>query len=115
VQLTSGYYISIGDPSLHPYQSPALACGYGDLYVCDINVVGSQAELAVIDQKAGFPQCLADTAYTSGQNFGPLTGHTLCVTTTDRIAVCYVTGDTTQDTSAPVNGLTMDVTVYSKH
>jgi hypothetical protein len=40
-----------------------------------------------------------------------LTGTTLCVTTSHRLAVCYVTTDTTQaGTAAP--GLIMDITVY---
>jgi len=116
VQLTEGYQLSFTDSALHPFPSNAGYCGSGDLYVstCDANV-DSSAQLAVYDGKAGFSQCQADTAYVTGPanaNQKSLTGTTLCVTTGDRIAVCYVTNDTTQ-AGAPSPGLIMDVTVYA--
>jgi hypothetical protein len=109
--------LTFSDPNLHP--SPISVCE-GDLFVCDngqfVNS-SAPAQLAVIDGKAGYSQCQADTSYVSSGNAETsgetLVGKTLCVTTTDLIAVCYVTADTTQQ-SVPDPGLTMDVTVYQK-
>jgi hypothetical protein len=116
VQLTEGYQLSFTDPALHPFPSTAGYCGSGDLYVstCAANVYSS-AQLAVYDGKAGLSQCQADTTYVTGSanaNQQLLTGTTLCVTTGHRIAVCYVTNDTTQ-AGTPAPGLIMDVTVYA--
>jgi hypothetical protein len=116
VLLTEGYQLSFTDPTLHPFPSNAGYCGSGDLYVstCAANVYSS-AQLAVYDGKAGFSQCQADTAYVTGSANATqklLTGTTLCVTTGHRIAVCYVTNDTTQ-AGTPAPGLIMDVTVYA--
>src|SRR5215469_1060330 len=102
--------LNLTDPSLRPVPITS-ACG-GDLYVCDAGaIVGSSQQLAVIDGKAGFRQCYADTSYVSTGNAetsgGSLVGKTLCVTTTDLIAVCYVTADTTQ-AGVTNPGLTMD-------
>jgi hypothetical protein len=83
------------------------------LYVC-FEGVGSSAQLAVYPGRAGFPQCQSDTMYVSSfanPNRQSLVGETLCVTTSNRIAACYVTSDTTQSRN-PAPGLTMDVTVY---
>jgi hypothetical protein len=61
----------------------------------------SSAPLAVYDGPAGFSQCQADTNYVTGsvnytaQSIVSLADETLCVTTANRIAVCYVTNDTT--------------------
>jgi hypothetical protein len=117
VQLTQGYALSFTDPSLRPYADPNDSCS-ADLYVCGLNsLVGSAAQLTVIDGQAGFSQCQADTAYvpTGGyadENGQTLHGKTLCVTTGDRIVACYVTADTTQaGVAAPA--LTMNVTVYA--
>jgi hypothetical protein len=52
---------------------------------------------------------VAGFADSNGQS---LTGTTLCVTTGHRLAVCYVTADTTQ-MSTPAPGLIMDITVYA--
>jgi hypothetical protein len=117
VQLTKGYQLSFTDPTLHPFPSNAGYCGSGDLYVsiCITNGVYSSAQLAVYDGKAGFSQCQADTAFVTdaaNANQRSLTGTTLCVTTSHRIAVCYVIQDTTQ-ASTPSPGLVMDVTVYA--
>jgi hypothetical protein len=116
VQLTEGYQLSFTDPTMHPFPSNAGYCGTGDLFVstCAANVYSS-ARLAVYDGKAGFSQCQADTTYVTGAanaNQQSLTGTTLCVTTGHRIAVCYVTNDTTQSGDA-APGLAMDVTVYA--
>jgi hypothetical protein len=80
--------------------------------------VRSSAQLAVYDGPAGFSQCKADTNYATGsanytaQSVVSLADKTLCVTTVNRIAVCYVTNDTTQaGTAAP--GLTMNIIVYA--
>jgi hypothetical protein len=80
--------------------------------------VRSSAQLAVYDGPAGFSQCQADTNYATGsanytaQSVVSLADKTLCVTTANRIAVCYVTNDTTQaGTAAP--GLTMNIIVYA--
>jgi hypothetical protein len=117
VQLTSGYALSISDRNLIPIQNNGCA---GDLWICGSTDIGSSAQLALYSgtpQPAGFSQCQSDTAYAPVTGVLPaqsLVGTTLCVTTTDRIAVCYVTGDTRWGTG-PTNGLTMDVTVYSLH
>lgn len=119
VQLTSGYALSISDPNLMPVPNSGCA---GDLWICGSTDIGSSApaQLAAYSgtpQPAGFSQCQSDTNYVSADGEMPqqsLVGTTLCVTTTDRVAVCYITGDTRWTTS-PTNGLTMDVTVYSKH
>jgi hypothetical protein len=116
VQLTKGYQLSFTDPSLQPFPANAGYCGSGDLFVSSCAAyVASSAQLAVYDGKAGFSQCQADTAYVTGwanANQNSLTGTTLCVTTGHRIAVCFVTDDTTQaGTASP--GLIMDVTVYA--
>ena len=110
VQLTSGYGLSFTDPALRPFSSGCLGA---ELYICDGVYVGSSAQLADYDGRAGFSQCQADTTYATGNNiFGLLVNHTLCVTTSNRIAACYVTQDTTQE-SVPAPGLTMDCTVYA--
>lgn len=116
VQLTSEHELSFSDPTLHPSSS---SCS-GDLYVCGFIYVGSSAQLAQYSgtpQPAGFSQCQSDTNYVSGggQDLGQsLVGTTLCITTANRIAACYITGDTRHGTG-PTYGLTMDVTVYSWH
>ena len=117
VQLSQGNALSFTGPSLRPYADPTYPCS-ADLYVCALNsLVGSAAQLTVIDGQAGFSQCQADTAYVASggyadQNGQTLHGKTLCVTTSDRIAACYVTADTTQEgVAAPA--LTMDITVYA--
>jgi hypothetical protein len=112
VQLTQGYQLSFIDPALRPM--PTSACPGGDLSVCGQGVT-STGQLAVYPGRAGFSQCQADTTYVSlyaDPNGQSLTGTTLCVTTGNRLAVCYVTADTTQaNTAAP--GLIMDITVYA--
>ena len=116
VQLSQGHALLFTDPSLRPYADPTDSCS-ADLYVCGLNsLVGSAAQLTVIDGQAGFSQCQAHTAYVAGgvadQNGQTLHGKTLCVTTSDRIAACYVSADTTQaGVAAPA--LTMDITVYA--
>jgi hypothetical protein len=117
VQLSQGHALSFTDPSLRPYADPTFPCS-ADLYVCALNsLVGSGAQLTVIDGQAGFSQCLADTTYVApggyaDQDGQTLVGKTLCVTTSDRIAACYVTADTTQEGVAAPE-LTMDITVYA--
>jgi hypothetical protein len=117
VQLSQGHALSFTDPSLRPYADPTFPCS-ADLYVCALNsLVGSGAQLTVIDGQAGFSQCQDDTAYVAPGGYADqggqtLLGKTLCVTTSDRIAACYVTADTTQvGVAAPA--LTMDITVYA--
>lgn len=118
VQLTSGFALSISDPNLIPVQNNCA----GDLWICGNTDIGSSApaQLAPYSgtpQPPGFSQCQSDTNYVSPDGEMPsqsLVATTLCVTTTDRVAVCYITGDTRWGTG-PTNGLTMDVTVYSKH
>jgi hypothetical protein len=118
IQVTEGYALNFADPTLHPYSfSSNCFGGSGDLYVgCE--AVGSSQQLTVIPGRAGFSQCQADTRFFSSPLFygnGQLqTGHTLCVTTDNAIAVCYVTQDTTQNSGASPQGLTMDITVYMK-
>lgn len=113
VQLSSGYALTFTDPSLQPFSTGG--CTSGDLVICNGAFVGSSGELADYAGKAGFAQCNADTSYVSGAtDFDQsLDGTTLCVTTTSRVAACYVTADTTQNSLAPVNALTMDCTVYA--
>jgi hypothetical protein len=116
VQLTEGYQLSFIDPTLRPMSIPSGCPGGEDLSVCSGGVISSApAQLAVYPGRAGFSQCQADTTYVSGfadPNGQSLTGTTLCVTTGHRLAVCYITDDTTsQSIAAP--GLTMDVTVYA--
>ena len=114
VQLTKGYQLSFIDPTLRP-MSISFGCPGGeDLSVCGGGVISS-AQLAVYPGQAGFSQCQADTTYVSGfadSNGQSLTGTTLCVTTGHRLAVCYVTSDTTQ-ANTPAPGLIMDITVYA--
>jgi hypothetical protein len=112
VQLTQGYQLSFINPALRPM--PNSGCPGGDLSVCGGGVISS-GQLAVYPGRAGFSQCQADTTYVSGfaaPNGQSLTGTTLCVTTGHRLAVCYVTADTTQ-ASTPAPGLIMDITVYA--
>jgi hypothetical protein len=110
VQLTSGNALSFTDPTLRPFSN---GCSGADLYICSSFYVGSSAQLADYNGRAGFSQCQADTTYVSGNNiFQSLVGHTLCVTTADRIAACYVIKDTTQQ-SVPAPGINMDCTVYA--
>lgn len=114
VQLTSGYQLSFTDPTLRPTAINSGCPGGGDLSVCGGGVI-SPAQLAVYPGRAGFSQCRADTAYVSGfadANQQSLAGSTLCVTTSNRLAVCYVTSDTVS-ASTPAPGLIMDITVYS--
>lgn len=117
VQLTDCYALSLTDPSLHPYQVPGCMTTSSDLFIDDYGDVLSDAQLAVYQGKAGFSQCQADTTYVSPGSFANpnhqrLTGSTLCITTANRMAVCYITEDTTsQSVAAP--GLNLDVSVYS--
>lgn len=117
VELTSGYALSFSDRKLNSY--PQNNCA-GDLWICGNTDIGSSAQLALYNgttQPAGFPQCQSDNNYAPTTGILPtqsLVGATLCVTTTDRIAACYVTDDTRWGTG-PTYGLTMDVTVYSLH
>jgi hypothetical protein len=111
--LSLHFALSFTDPTLRPFSNSS-SCS-GDLYVC-FEGVGSSAPLAVYPGRAGFSQCQGDTAYVSSfadSNGQSLVGKTLCVTTSDRIATCYVTSDTTE-TSNPAPALTMDVTVYAR-
>jgi hypothetical protein len=114
LQLTSGYAVSFNNPGLQPYSDPS-PCTDGDLGICDGDLIGSSAQLADYAGRGGFAQCQADTTYVSGPTdfHQSLVGTTLCVTTATRLAACYVTGDTTQSQSAPVQGLAMDCTVYA--
>ena len=112
VQLTQGYYLSFIDPALRPMSISG--CPQGDLSACG-GGVNSSRQLAVYPGRAGFSECQADTTYVAGfadSNGQSLTGTTLCVTTGHRLAVCYVTADTTQ-ASTPAPGLIMDITVYA--
>jgi hypothetical protein len=117
VQLSQGHALSFTDPSLRPYAYPTFPCS-ADLVVCALtSLVGSGAQLTVFDGQAGFSQCQADTAYVAPGGYADqagqtLLGKTLCVTTSDRIAACYVTADTTQESVAAPE-LTMDITVYA--
>jgi hypothetical protein len=116
VQLTECYALSFTNPSLHPYQLPSCTPA-GDLSIDSYGLVQSTAPVAIYPGQAGFSQCQADTTYVPvgsfvNNNKQLLTDDTLCVTTANRIAVCYVTHDTTS-ASVPAPGLTMDVTVYA--
>ncbi len=111
MQLTRGYELSFIDAALRP--SSYSTCT-GDLYICSA-YVASSAQLAVYPGPAGFSQCHADTNYVTGYaniSGQSLVGTTLCVTTGNRVAACYVTADTTQ-TSSAAPGLTMNITVYA--
>jgi hypothetical protein len=117
VQLTDCHAVSFTDPSLHPYQFPSCSGNPGDLSIDYKGAVASTAQVAIYPGQAGFSQCQADTTYVPAGNIininnQRLTDNTLCVTTANRIAVCYVTYDTTS-ASVPAPGLTMDVTVYA--
>ena len=116
VQLTGCYALSFTDTHLRPYQIPSCTFGSGDLSIDYEGYVQSMAQLAVYAGHAGFSLCQADTNYVSpgsfvNNNHQQLTDSTLCITTPNRLAVCYVTDDTTSAPTAP--GLTMDVTVYA--
>lgn len=110
--LSQNFALSFTDPTLRPFSNDSYCSG--DLYVC-FEGVGSSAPLAVYPGRAGFSQCQGDTTYVSSfanSNRQSLVGETLCVTTSDRIAACYVTSDTTETGNA-APALTMDVTVYA--
>jgi hypothetical protein len=110
--LSQNFALSFTDPTLRPFSNGS-SCS-GDLYVC-FEGVGSSSPLAVYPGRAGFSQCQEDTTYVStfaNPNRQSLVGETLCVTTSNRIAACYVTSDTTE-TNNPAPALTMDVTVYA--
>jgi len=116
VQLTSGYALSISDRYLIPVQNNNCA---GDLWICGNTDIGSSAQLAPYSgtpQPAGFSECQSDTNYVASTGEIPtqsLVGTTLCVTTANSIAVCYITGDTRYG-NGPTYGLTMDVKVYKR-
>jgi hypothetical protein len=118
VQLTECYAVSFTAPSsLRPYQVPGCGGLTGDLAIDNIGNVLSTAQVAIYPGRTGFFQCQADTAYVpSGNAINAhnlqLTNSTLCVTTANRIAVCYVTYDTIF-AAVPAPGLTMDVIVYA--
>jgi hypothetical protein len=116
VQLTQGFQLSLIDPTLRPFSYSGTCVG--DLYVCSNQGawVASSGQLSVYDGSADFSQCQADTNYVSGDansNRQSLVGKTLCVTKGHRVAVCYVTDDTTQVNNTPAPGLTMNIKVYA--
>ena len=117
VQLSECYALRFTDPSLSPYKvNGCFTSPVGDLSVDVSGQVESAQQLAVIAGGAGYSQCRTDTTYVaqgiSANANGPLTHQTLCITTGNRIAVCYVTDDTTS-TGVAAPALTMDVTVYA--
>jgi hypothetical protein len=122
VQLTAYYAMSFEQSALKPiFMNVCGANGSFDLYVCG-NQVASSAELAVLNGRASLQQCDTDSEYLRpGADAEPsespggstLAGDTLCITMSDRVAVCYVARDTTSDT-VPAPGLTMDITVYQR-